>query len=130
MWLGPSPSILIRQGAIFPPCMKREELIYDAKRVKKEQEDKSGCCIRLDNSGCVQAVQSKCSKRTSVWLKSKGQPGPICGQDPRYCLDASKPWPANVSDWPICNRNNRTMILTGQDRHMKCKVQGSETVQL
>lgn len=131
MWFGPSPSILIREGAIFTPCMKREKHISASMKWQKDRDSQTGCCIRLDNSGCVQTLQSKCSKRTSVWVKSKSKSGPVCGQDPKYCLDGGKDhWSSNITDWPLCNRNNRTMIMSGADSHMKCKVQGTIFINL
>lgn len=124
--MGPSPSILIREGAIFSPCMKKDKNIFESFHRTKEEEKQSGCCIRMDNSGCVQTIQSKCSNKTSVWLKDRHKvSGPVCGQDPNYCLDTNKSWSENITDWPICNRVNRTRFFTATEPNMRCKVQGS-----
>ncbi|KAI2801861.1 Inactive rhomboid protein 2 [Blomia tropicalis] len=123
IWYGPTPSVLIRLGSIFTPCMRNEKLTYDNMERVKQMEKDSGCCLRMDNSGCVQTQKSKCSKKTSYFLKNSNKPGPVCGQDPNYCSDnVGKKWPQNITDWPICNQKNLTFISKTNDYHMKCKV--------
>lgn len=122
IWIGPRTSILIRTGAIFSPCMKKVKHIHDNIQAVKRNESETGCCIRLDNSGCVQTPQESCSRRTSVWIKFKNGSGPLCGQDPKYC-SGSEQWPAKITDWPICKKSNNTYAIARSDNHMKCKVQ-------
>lgn len=124
MWIGPRTSVLIRSGAIFSPCMKKVKHINDAIEKMTKLESETGCCIRLDNSGCVQTPQMSCSRRTSVWIKYKNNSGPLCGQDPKYCSGSEK-WPAKITEWPICRKGNNTVPVARSDNHIKCKVQGN-----
>lgn len=124
MWIGPRTSVLIRSGAIFSPCMKKVKHINDAIEKMKKLEGETGCCIRLDNSGCVQTPQMSCSRRTSVWIKYKNNSGPLCGQDPKYC-SGSENWPSKITEWPICRKGNNTISVARSDNHIKCKVQGN-----
>ncbi|XP_065558640.1 inactive rhomboid protein 1-like [Artemia franciscana] len=91
LWLGPRVAALIHLGAKFAPCMKSDTRIKQRLLDAREQEKSTACCIRNDNSGCIQATRSECSTLTSLWQKwtsIKTGPGgrisgSVCGQDPR-----------------------------------------------
>ena len=76
------------------------------------QEERSGCCVRNDNSGCVQSLASECSPLLSTWHRwTAAAPGPdgrvsgpVCGQDPQYCSaprsSYTSTWRDNITTWP------------------------------
>lgn len=113
-WFGPRPADLIHLGAKFSPCMRRDESIEKEKAVAVLKEADSGCCIRNDNSGCVQTQRSECSSLLSSfhkWTPSRPGPdgrvsGPVCGQDPQYCAapksSYGSTWHDDITSWPIC----------------------------
>ena len=52
---------LIHLGAKYSPCMKPDTRIgadIEATRIRERQ---TACCIRNDNSGCVQTSMAECS---------------------------------------------------------------------
>jgi len=114
-WFGPRPADLIHLGAKFSPCMRRDDSIVHEKALDTLKESDSGCCIRNDNSGCVQTVRSECSTLLSTfhkWTPSNPGPdgrvsGPVCGQDPQYCTAPKSSyrntWHDDITSWPICH---------------------------
>ncbi|OTF82964.1 inactive rhomboid protein 1-like protein [Euroglyphus maynei] len=90
---------------------------------RKSLENEYGCCLRNDLSGCVQAPRLQCSNRTSVWLKWPNRSGPVCGNDPRYCIDKSmnKSYELDITEWPTCNRYDYKAITRSKDLHMKSR---------
>ncbi|CAB0035965.1 unnamed protein product [Trichogramma brassicae] len=60
-WLGPRASDLIHLGAKFAPCMRRDIKILKEIDVWREKERDTACCIRNDDSGCVQSSRAECS---------------------------------------------------------------------
>ncbi|KAF0289097.1 Inactive rhomboid protein 1 [Amphibalanus amphitrite] len=89
LWLGPRAADLIHLGAKFAPCMRRDEKIQKEIFRERRKERDTACCIRNDNSGCVQSAQADCSRTISTfksWLRSGGHEGrvsgPVCGLDP------------------------------------------------
>lgn len=125
IWYGPSYSDLISAGVKFTPCMRRDMNIMKSIEMRNSLENEYGCCLRNDLSGCVQTAQSQCSNRTSFWIKWPNRSGPVCGNDPRYCMDKSMniSYEKNITDWPICNQYDNEAIYRSKDLHMKCKVQ-------
>lgn len=144
IWLGPVSQDLIHLGAKFTPCMRRDSLIYKEIDQKREEEKLTGCCIRNDESGCLQTKRQDCSEgaKWHSWSnssttfnndaaiipmigKKRRLSGPVCGQDPEYCrTPASRPpheWPDDISKWPICQEPTRA---TRQLHHMSCDVVG------
>ena len=112
-WVGPSAKDLIHLGAKFSPCMRRDNLIADriSNEMRREAAE-SGCCVKNDRSGCVTTSRDKCSKLLSVFHKwGKGDSvgpeqrtsGPVCGQDPRYCMTGGVAWPDDITSWPVCH---------------------------
>ncbi|CAL4115669.1 unnamed protein product [Meganyctiphanes norvegica] len=138
IWIGPRAADLIHLGAKFAPCMRQDEKIFNNIKDQRQEEGDTGCCIRNDNSGCVQASRRECSTRLSVWKKwSESMKGPdgrlsgsVCGQDPQYCTDpASVPpheWPDDITRWPICHKSvGAVKKISGNEyEHMTCEVIG------
>jgi len=132
-WIGPRAADLIHLGAKYSPCMKPDTRIradIEASRIKERQ---TACCIRNDNSGCVQTSRAECSSLpsvppyhntergigtdlTSTWKKwNVVQSGPggrisgsVCGQDPNFCIEPASvapfEWPDDITKWPKCRK--------------------------
>lgn len=60
-WLGPRAADLIHLGAKFAPCMRRDTRILQRIDETRQQERDTACCIRNDDSGCVQSSKDDCS---------------------------------------------------------------------
>lgn len=60
-WLGPRAADLIHLGAKFAPCMRRDARIARAIAASARRERDTACCIRNDDSGCVQSSKADCS---------------------------------------------------------------------
>ncbi|XP_024893523.1 inactive rhomboid protein 1 isoform X1 [Temnothorax curvispinosus] len=126
-WLGPRAADLIHLGAKFAPCMRRDIKILKEIDVWRERERDTACCIRNDDSGCVQSSKADCSVRglrstamntISTWKKwGPGDSGPggrisgsVCGLDPKFCdapaSIAPYEWPDDITKWPICRKTN------------------------
>ena len=56
---------LIHLGAKYSPCMRRDDAIYRRIVETRDRERQTACCIRNDNSGCVQSSRNECSVRTT-----------------------------------------------------------------
>jgi membrane associated rhomboid family serine protease len=145
LWIGPPAAALIHLGAKFTPCMRFDKHVIDTIQKDRDEEKESGCCIRNDESGCVQTTKDRCSDILSTWKKwTPEKPGPkfryqlnhngdfvvknrtsgsVCGQDPRFCNSpASRPpyeWPDDISRWPICLEPQRPRL---SDEHMSCEI--------
>uniref|UniRef100_A0A182SKV9 Uncharacterized protein n=1 Tax=Anopheles maculatus TaxID=74869 RepID=A0A182SKV9_9DIPT len=125
IWIGPRRDDLVHLGSKYAPCMRRDGKIMDLISKTRKQERETACCIRNDDSGCVQSSQADCSVRglwpttISTWKKwSPGDSGPggrisgsVCGLDPKYCdapaSIAPHEWPDDITKWPICRKNNQ-----------------------
>ncbi|KAL0115580.1 hypothetical protein PUN28_010828 [Cardiocondyla obscurior] len=126
-WLGPRAADLIHLGAKFAPCMRRDIKILKEIDMWREKERDTACCIRNDDSGCVQSSKAECSVRglrsaamntISIWKKwGPGDSGPggrisgsVCGLDPKFCdapaSVAPYEWPDDITKWPICRKTN------------------------
>ncbi|XP_024940887.1 inactive rhomboid protein 1 isoform X3 [Cephus cinctus] len=126
-WIGPRAADLIHLGAKFAPCMRRDIKILKEIDVWRERERDTACCIRNDDSGCVQSSKADCSVRglrstvtntISTWKKwGPGDNGPggrisgsVCGLDPKFCdapaSIAPYEWPDDITKWPICRKTN------------------------
>jgi membrane associated rhomboid family serine protease len=145
VWVGPPAAALIRLGAKFAPCMRRDRLVFRNIEKDRLEERDTACCVRNDESGCAQTTADKCSELLSSFHKwdtsgNKGPPfrlplgpnqfaslrrtsGTVCGQDPRYCESpaSSHPneWPDDITKWPLCTRPTRTRL---SEPHMSCEV--------
>lgn len=148
-WLGPRSADLVHLGAKFTPCMRRDRNVFDEITKEREQERNTACCVRNDQSGCVQTSRNKCSERISSWQKwDPRKPGPrrwvsdpkqlnnrsgnhrlsgsVCGQDPRYCEEPASvfpyEWPDDITKWPVCRRT--VVSQKAAEAHMTCEVIG------
>ncbi|XP_039754540.1 inactive rhomboid protein 1 [Pararge aegeria] len=147
-WLGPRAADLIHLGAKFAPCMRKDARIARAIAASARRERDTACCIRNDDSGCVQSSKADCSIRglvskntISTWKKwSSGESGPggrisgsVCGLDPKFCEAprsiAPHEWPDDITKWPICRKS----VIDGSAaagraghaaEHMACEVIG------
>lgn len=63
LWIGPRNNDLVHMGAKFSACMRRDIKIIDVLTKTRRQERETACCIRNDDSGCVQSSQADCSIR-------------------------------------------------------------------
>ncbi|XP_043241505.1 inactive rhomboid protein 2-like isoform X2 [Amphibalanus amphitrite] len=135
LWLGPRAADLIHLGAKFAPCMRRDEKIQKEIFRERRKERDTACCIRNDNSGCVQSAQADCSRTISTfksWLRSGGHEGrvsgPVCGLDPHYCAEpgsrAPYEWPDDITKWPICRKTSVAPEGSEAAEHMLCEVVG------
>ncbi|XP_042216308.1 inactive rhomboid protein 1-like isoform X4 [Homarus americanus] len=61
-WIGPRAADLIHLGAKFAPCMRKDEKIFRHVEEQRRAERETGCCIRNDDSGCVQSSRRECSE--------------------------------------------------------------------
>jgi hypothetical protein len=70
VWIGPRSSDLVHLGGNFAGCMRRDmkvlDLIAKTRRQEPRQERETACCIRNNDSGCVQSSQADCSVR-GLW---------------------------------------------------------------
>ncbi|XP_061086934.1 inactive rhomboid protein 1 isoform X2 [Conger conger] len=137
-WVGPSSEALIHLGAKFSPCMRQDQQVHDLIQEKMEKERNSACCVRNDQSGCVQTSEDECSTTLAVWVKWPQNPsapllkgkvrqyGSVCHQDPRMCLEPASgsphEWPDDITKWPICTKfstANHTNLP-----HIDCAITG------
>lgn len=141
-WIGPRAADLIHLGAKFAPCMRKDAKIIKEIEKGREKERETACCIRNDDSGCVQSSQADCSKTISTWKKwSQGDQGPggrisgsVCGLDPKFCEApasiAPYEWPDDITKWPICRKTYapNQQKLRQKDKmtaeHMVCEIIG------
>ncbi|XP_047994926.1 inactive rhomboid protein 1 isoform X2 [Leguminivora glycinivorella] len=140
-WLGPRAADLIHLGAKFAPCMRRDVRIARAIAASARRERDTACCIRNDDSGCVQSSKADCSNTISTWKKwNNMEAGPggrisgsVCGLDPKFCEAprsiAPHEWPDDITKWPICRKS----VIDGSAaagraghaaEHMACEVIG------
>ncbi|ETN59202.1 rhomboid [Anopheles darlingi] len=146
IWIGLRSADLIHLGAKYGACMRRDAKIMDVVSRTRKHERETACCIRNDDSGCVQSSQADCSirgwpsKTIATWKKwSPGESGPggrisgsVCGLDPKYCdapaSIAPHEWPDDITKWPICRKNNqlsqRFRFKDHTAEHMVCEVIG------
>ncbi|XP_053686474.1 inactive rhomboid protein 1-like [Sabethes cyaneus] len=146
VWIGPRGEDLVHVGAKYAACMRRDTKVMELISKTRKQERETACCIRNDDSGCVQSSQADCSVRglwpttISTWKKwSPGDSGPggrisgsVCGLDPKYCEApasiAPHEWPDDITKWPICRKNNQVSqkfrFKDHTAEHMVCEVIG------
>ncbi|XP_023167857.1 inactive rhomboid protein 1 isoform X2 [Drosophila hydei] len=147
LWIGPRNNDLVHMGAKFAACMRRDVKVMEVVTKTRRQERETACCIRNDDSGCVQSSQADCSirglyptKSISTWKKwSPGESGPggrisgsVCGLDPKFCdapaSIAPYEWPDDITKWPICRKTNsfsqRYRYKDHTAEHMICEVIG------
>ncbi|XP_077057198.1 inactive rhomboid protein 1 isoform X1 [Siphateles boraxobius] len=137
-WIGPDSESLIHLGAKFSPCMRQDQEVHQLIQEKKDSERHTACCVRNDQSGCLQTSQEECSSTLALWVKWPQHPsapnlegkvrqyGSVCHQDPRICLEPASvtphEWPDDITKWPICTRystGNHTNLP-----HIDCVITG------
>ena len=50
-------------GAKFAPCMRLDDNLKRVLEEERRNESETGCCVKSDGSGCIQASQKECSVR-------------------------------------------------------------------
>lgn len=149
VWIGLRQADLIHMGARYSGCMRRDELVEREVEMVKRRESGSGCCIRLDGSGCYQASEKLCLyplgshlpksslTRWKTWSNHSGpfnrSSGAVCHQDPRFCMTPILPpnkqqhdWPDDITRWPTCNEPYRVQDLPADSdlEHLTCGMTG------
>lgn len=61
IWLGARGDDLVHLGAKYSACMRRDFKVINVLARTRIQERETACCIRNDDSGCVQSLQEDCS---------------------------------------------------------------------
>ncbi|CAK8689084.1 unnamed protein product [Clavelina lepadiformis] len=142
-WIGPRNKDLIHLGAKYSPCMRLDPTLAKFIQKRRDLERESACCVRNDNSGCIQTNECYYMFAKFVtWPEIDAPPflngsvtvnrtsGSVCGQDPRYCRSqqgssAANQWPDDITQWPIC-----TDPLPKEDfenstyDHVRCNIVG------
>lgn len=65
---GPRAGDLIHLGAKFAPCMRVDNKIKKEIDKIQAKERETACCIRNDDSGCVQSSQADCSVSITLFV--------------------------------------------------------------
>ncbi|EPB67734.1 peptidase, S54 family [Ancylostoma ceylanicum] len=60
---------LIRLGAKYSPCMRREPGLWRLIEEERVKENGTGCCVFNDRTGCYQTGQSSCPRTLATWHK-------------------------------------------------------------
>ena len=47
-------------GAKFAPCMRSDKRLQEELAEDKSYEYNTGCCVKSDNSGCIQTSEKEC----------------------------------------------------------------------
>lgn len=66
---GPRAADLIHLGAKFAPCMRVDNKIIQQIDKTRTKERETACCIRNDDSGCVQSSKADCSVSNNFYCK-------------------------------------------------------------
>lgn len=48
-------------GAKFAPCMRSDKRLKEVLAEEKKYESETGCCVKSDDSGCIQTSEKECS---------------------------------------------------------------------
>eukprot|EP00794_Sanderia_malayensis_P008920 gene8920-9872_t len=131
-WIGPSQEDLIRLGAKYAPCMRRDKLLFETIRKEIVKENKTGCCTQTYYTGCIQTSREECMNSFAKFVDVSPKSGSkaVCGQDPAACTNPVSvephPWPPNdITKWPICKKTVDLKSLSKIDYpHLRCEVTG------
>lgn len=52
---------LIKMGAKFAPCMRLDDNLRRVLEEERRIENETGCCVKSDDSGCIQTSRKACS---------------------------------------------------------------------
>uniref|UniRef100_A0A0N5ANY5 Rhomboid domain-containing protein n=1 Tax=Syphacia muris TaxID=451379 RepID=A0A0N5ANY5_9BILA len=119
MWIGPKFSDLVRLGAKYSPCMRRDPQIYQQIDRERQLESETGCCIYNDGVGCFQASKNECPFCFALVFEF-GVFGFSYCQEPLSTLPFV--WSENISHWPICNRLSPN--IPEDEKHLHCDITG------
>jgi membrane associated rhomboid family serine protease len=135
VWGGPSQQSLVLLGALYGPCMRRDRQLFEAiDQDRNDERNQSGCCVRLDESGCVQernrenCPRSRTADFVDFYIDNGSPIRGVCGTSPRTCTDPrpglnSDLWIENdILTWPICLESNIS-DASGFD-HLTCDITG------
>jgi len=142
-WIGPRVKDLIRLGAKYSPCMRADPKIEEYLQHERNIEKESACCVRNDNSGCIQTNTCPYTFAKHITWPSHDPPtmtkngkevnrtsGSVCGQDPRYCRDQhgaseAQQWADDITKWPICSDPlSKEEMQESTSDNVKCTVVG------
>eukprot|EP00795_Rhopilema_esculentum_P009388 gene9388-17092_t len=131
-WIGPSQEDLIRLGAKYAPCMRRDKLLFRTLDAEKVIENRTGCCVQTYYTGCIQTLREDCMTSFAKFVdySPKSRSKAVCGQDPKACTNPASVsphiWsPNDISKWPVCKRNVNLQTLDKQDYpHLRCEITG------
>ncbi|VDO48193.1 unnamed protein product [Haemonchus placei] len=76
LWFGPRFADLIRLGAKYSPCMRREPGLWKLISEERKKENVTGCCVFNDRTGCYQTGQLSCPRTLATWYKWSKQMRP------------------------------------------------------
>ncbi|XP_003384540.1 PREDICTED: inactive rhomboid protein 2-like [Amphimedon queenslandica] len=134
VWGGPPQSALVLLGATYGPCMRYDRQLARGLDIDRWREaNSSGCCVRLDNSGCVQVTsREQCPELFSdfVYIDQELNDSTVftdravCGTSPLSCLNPNPShdtrWMSeNITEWPICQESQ-----TRPSEHLSCNLTG------
>ncbi|VDM60190.1 unnamed protein product, partial [Angiostrongylus costaricensis] len=85
-WIGPRFADLIRLGAKYSPCMRREPGLWRLIEEERRKENVTGCCVFNDRTGCYQTRQSSCPVGTVSIISY----GIVCMRRKRGCCNLTK----------------------------------------
>jgi hypothetical protein len=94
-WVGPSPMTLIRLGAKYSPCMRRDKYIQEEiVDFQNEHEQDMGCCMEPGQLVCYSTSKAKCtgSNFLNTWTNAGLCGGAQCCtdfSDPRFIVGAT-----------------------------------------
>ncbi|XP_050541106.1 inactive rhomboid protein 2-like isoform X1 [Daktulosphaira vitifoliae] len=97
-WIGPRAADLIHLGAKFAPCMRKDKNITDEIEKWRKKERETACCIRNDDSGCIQASKEQCTflipshKRLMDWSTGGVRGVGIDDKPPSTSISKWKKW--------------------------------------
>jgi hypothetical protein len=99
-YFGPTESVLIRLGAKYTPCMRRDKKIYDMINCERKMKKNTSCCINTSGN-CLQTEESLCKNQFYKYLSYENYKkdneddykkyyngrisGTVCGLDPYHC---------------------------------------------
>jgi len=131
-WIGPGQEALVRLGAKYAPCMRKDKLLLRTMNQERVNENKTGCCVQTYYTGCIQTSRADCMTSFAKFVdySPKSKSKAVCGQDPKACLNpvsvAPNEWPHyDITKWPICKKTINLKTLNKLDYpHLRCEITG------
>ncbi|XP_020605448.1 inactive rhomboid protein 1-like isoform X2 [Orbicella faveolata] len=130
-WIGPDQAGLIKMGAKFAPCMRSDKRLKELLAEDKKFESDTGCCVKSDDSGCIQTSEKECSTAFAYFYKYSKKDNNtrvVCGQDPDTCLEPPSVEPykwdsTDITKWPVC-KESKPNLSPAEYPHMTCEIHG------